>query len=172
MKELLRTPEFWITIGTTLFVLGIFYAFYHSLKNDPKHKQDMESLKRMQEDRKNRTRRVLILIPIFLVLFGACGYSQTPSVVGTGVKITQPPTEKILVADETEVIASGKTSFRIITSNDSIAHKLMRRFENDGMTRFTYTPKKDRHGKYWERTFYFKNESWNIVADYINKHCK
>jgi hypothetical protein len=98
--------------------------------------------------------------------------TNKPAVTGTGVKIVTPPSERTLVADETEVVASGKTGFRIITCNDVIANKLMKQFENNGMTKFTYVQKKDRHGKYWERSLYFKNESWNDVAGFINAHCK
>lgn len=101
---------------------------------------------------------------MLLVIMTACSHAQ--------VKVSAPPTEKVLVADETEVIASGKTEFRIITSNDSISHYLMRKFENNGMTKFTYVQKSDRHGKYWERSFYFKNESWNAVVLFINNNFK
>ena len=116
-------------------------------------------------------KRILLILIISCGII-ACGNAQKPAVVGTGVRITQPPTEKILVADETEVVASGKTGFRIITSNDTIAHKLMSKFETNGMTKFTYVQKSDRHGKYWERSFYFKNDSWNAVALFISNGFK
>lgn len=90
------------------------------------------------------------------------------SVVAYTQKIDSPPVSKVLVADETWIIASGKTSFRIITSNDTISHRLMAKFENNGMDRFTYVKKSDRHGVYWERSFYFKNECWSMVTLFIN----
>jgi hypothetical protein len=82
--------------------------------------------------------------------------------------LNSPPTERVLVADETEIIASGKSGFRIICSNDSISAKLIRIFQNNGITKLTRTLKKDRRGSYWERSFYFKNESWNNVCVFIN----
>jgi len=109
-----------------------------------------------------------ITLILALVCTVACSNAQKPAIVGTGIRITAPPTEKTLVADETEIVASGKTGFRIITSNDTIAKLLMQKFENNGMTRFTYDKKKDRHGSYWQRSFYFKNESWNDVITYVN----
>lgn len=98
------------------------------------------------------------------ILFSLVASAQT----SPNVKLTGPPTEKILVADETWVISSGKASFRIITSNDTISKRLMQKFENNGMTKFTYTQKKDRRGGYWERAFYFKNDKWNDVAAFVN----
>jgi len=91
--------------------------------------------------------------------------SQT---VQVSEKINYPPVNKVLVAKETWIIASGKTSFRIITSDDSVAHKLVRKFEGNGMTKASYIQKEDRLGYYWERSFYFKNDSWNMVTLFIN----
>ena len=79
----------------------------------------------------------------------------------------QPPSQKTLVEDETWVVASGKSSFRVITSNDSIAHWFMKKYEKKGIVRFTYVQKRDRKGLYWERSFYFKNEEWNNVVEFI-----
>ncbi len=115
-------------------------------------------------------KRILLLL-ITVSLF-ACSNGQSPNVTGTGVRITAPPTEKTLVADETWIVASGKSSFRVICSNDKISQMLMQKFEHDGMTKFVYTKKKDRGGQYWECTFYFKNESWNKVAEFISTKCK
>lgn len=83
------------------------------------------------------------------------------------IKISSPPSEKQLVANETWIVASGRGSFRVITSNDSIAHAFMGRVEQQ-MSKFTYIQKKDRHGYYWERCFYFKNEYWDSVVLFIN----
>ena len=84
-------------------------------------------------------------------------------------KISGPPTEKTLIADETWIVASGKSAFRVITSNDTIAYKVRSKFEQSGdITRFTYVQKTDRLGKYWERSFYFKNEKWNDIVLFIN----
>jgi len=112
-----------------------------------------------------------ILLTLMVILSFACGHAQNPSPlsVSKGVKITSPPTEKILIMDETWVVASGKTSFRIITSNEVISHQIMSRFEKNGMTKFTYTMKKDRKGPYWERSFYFKNDKWNTIVDFVNE---
>jgi len=85
-------------------------------------------------------------------------------------KVTGPPTEKTLIADETWIVASGKSAFRVITSNDNIAYKIRSTFEQSGdITRFTYVQKSDRKGKYWERSFYFKNKKWNDIVLFINK---
>lgn len=114
-----------------------------------------------------------ILLVVMLLSTIACTNAQTkPAVTGTGVKITAPPAEKTLVADETEVIASGKSSFRIISSNATISQKIKDKFGSSHITRINQTKKHDRGGDYWEISFYFKNESWNEVANFINTNCK
>lgn len=76
--------------------------------------------------------------------------------------------DRVLIAKETWYQPSGKSgAFRIITSNDSIAHKIMSKY-GSVMTKFTYTQKKDRAGYYWERSFYFKKEHYDTIALYIN----
>lgn len=97
------------------------------------------------------------LIPILLLL----------SVQIMGQKI---PEKKTLVADETWVVPSGAASFRVITSNDSVAHWMMKKFEEDGLKRVSYLRKEDRKGKYWERSFYFSNKEWDKVKEFI-KNC-
>ena len=89
------------------------------------------------------------------------------SMICSSQRLMTPPLEKTLVADETWIVMSGKTSFRVITSNDTIAHRIMKRMENR-MTKFTYVQKRDRMGNYWERSFYFKNDEWNYVVLFIN----
>ena len=111
--------------------------------------------------------KVLFMALLLSLSVMACG--QT---IQTGVKVNAPPVQKTLILDETWIVASGKSSFRIITSNDSVAHKFMAKFENSGMDRFTYVKKNDRKGDYWERSFYFKNECWNIVTLFINNKLK
>ena len=76
----------------------------------------------------------------------------------------QIPLKKTLVADETWVVASGTGSFRFITSNDSVAKKIV---YLEGITRFTASQKVDRYGQYWERSFYFDNKYWNNVIKFI-----
>lgn len=71
---------------------------------------------------------------------------------------TQPgiPSTKTLVADETWVVASGTASFRVICCNDSITKRVLtQRFQ-----RVTAARKQDRHGYYWEYSFYFLNSEW------------
>lgn len=85
----------------------------------------------------------------------------------TKVSVTNPPSEKVLIADETWIVASGKSGFRLIISNDFIAKQVLTKFEGKGITKFTYTQKKDRNGYYWERSYYFKNESWNLVTLFV-----
>ena len=103
-----------------------------------------------------KTARVVLLM--MLVLASTICYSQSAAA----------GTKKTLLADETWLAASGDKHFRIITCNDSIAHKVMSSFEKD-MTRFTYNRKKDRHGDYWERSFYFLNEHYAKIIGYIKK---
>ena len=86
--------------------------------------------------------------------------------------VAQTAAQKKLIEDETWIADSGKSSFRIITSNDSIAFYLRRKFENNGITKFTYVQKKDRHGYYWERSFYFRNEDRNRVLLFIRNGFK
>jgi hypothetical protein len=105
------------------------------------------------------------ILLIALIAMTACTNAQ----VG---KLNAPPPQKELVADETWIVASGKSSFRVICSNDSISHWIRRKFENNGITKFTYVLKKDRKGQYWERSFYFKNEEWNMVVLFINNRFK
>jgi hypothetical protein len=105
------------------------------------------------------------LLVILMVMMTACTDAQ----VG---RVSSPPSQKELVADETWIVASGKSGFRLISSNDSISHWIRRKFEGDGITKFTYVLKKDRHGQYWERSFYFKNEDWNKVVLFINNRFK
>lgn len=78
-----------------------------------------------------------------------------------------PPSTKMLIADETEVVQSGKNSFRVVTCNDSIAFWVRSKYEYNGIHRITYTYKKHPKGDYWERSFYFNNEHWRDVTNYI-----
>lgn len=89
--------------------------------------------------------------------------------ISVNAQVTNPPSEKTLIANETWIVASGKSAFRVITSNDTIAYKIRSKFEESGdITRFTYVQKSDRKGRYWERSFYFKNEMWNSIVLFIN----
>lgn len=93
------------------------------------------------------------------------GFSITAS---SQVKITAPPDKKVEICKNTEVVASGEKRFRIITSNDSVAYWIRSKFEYDLITRITMDRKKDRHGMFWERSFYFDNEDWSVVVMYLN----
>lgn len=160
--EIFQSPFLYVGLSIGIILGSIVSGIIAFNVNKKDHKREMKRIA-------NRTFVVLILV----IGVSSCGNSQVPKFMGNKtVQIECPPSQKVLIADETEVVASGKTSFRIITSNDSIAHFIMRKFENNGMTKFTYTPKKDRHGRYWERTFYFKNEMWDEVANFINTKCK
>lgn len=89
-------------------------------------------------------------------------YSQATMPVGS------PPTEKTLIGEQTWVVKSGESRFRFITSHDSVAYWIRSKFEKDNTIQsFTYTQKKDRKGTYWERSFYFKNEEWDRVVEYL-----
>lgn len=82
----------------------------------------------------------------------------------------QPPATKMLVSKQTWVVKSTPTTFRVITSNDSVANKIV---FLEGITRFTYLRLEDRYGVYWERSFYFDNKWWNNIVrwiDSLNKH--
>lgn len=107
----------------------------------------------------------LILIFLFLI---AC----TPSIAQVRVKVEVPPAEKVTIAERTTIVASGKNAFRVITSDDSIAHKMTKRFEKNECYRIVYDRKDDRYGSYWERSFYFKNENWNAVIIFVNNRFK
>lgn len=100
---------------------------------------------------------------VLLLSFSTCCLGQ--------LKVDSPPVTKILIDSQTYVMASGKSSFRIITSNDTIARRFMGNME-DCMDRVSYIIKTDRNGKYWERSFYFKNSYWNIVALFIQNGYK
>lgn len=76
-----------------------------------------------------------------------------------------------LVADETWFVKSGATGFRIVSSNDTISKRMITKFSMV-MTKMTHVAKRDRHGPYWERSFYFKNDEYNIVVLFINNGFK
>jgi hypothetical protein len=82
---------------------------------------------------------------------------------------SQIPEKRKLVADGTWIMASGKEMFRIITTNDSISNMIVRKFWIGYIHRYTNSKKKDRFGEYYERSFYFKNTSWNELVAFINK---
>ena len=74
---------------------------------------------------------------------------------------------KILVADETQLTMSAST-FKIITSNDSIAGLLEKEFRGriDGIS---MTQKKDRYGGYWQYTFTFSNDYYMDMVAFIKR---
>lgn len=86
----------------------------------------------------------------------------------TSVLYAQIPIKKTLVADETWVVVSGKSAFRVITTNDDIYEQITKEFRNK-MYRITSDLKEDRTGKYWETSLYFKNEWWNDVVLFIKR---
>lgn len=83
------------------------------------------------------------------------------------VVVAQPPQTKLLIAQETWVIASGASSFRVITASDSLSHWIMAKYEDSLIVRVSYVQKEDRKGKYWERSFYFKNEDYKEIITFI-----
>ena len=78
----------------------------------------------------------------------------------------QIPMQKTLVADETWVMASGQSAFRVITTNDSISQVFRK---TEGVTKVTAYKKEDRHGQYWEISYYFKDRSWNSIVAIIKE---
>lgn len=96
---------------------------------------------------------IIILLTVILV-FCACLSSNA-----------QIPPTKTLVYPQTWVQPSGKGQFRIITNNDSIAHKITFVI---GVIRYTAAQRQDRNGYYWERSFYFQNYNWNNVVRFID----
>lgn len=102
-----------------------------------------------------------LIMALLLSLSIACEAQVT-------MPIGSPPAEKTLVGKETWVVKSGESSFRFITANDSVAYWIRSRFEKDWTIKsMSYVQKKDRHGTYWERSFYFKNEEWDNVVSYL-----
>ena len=98
--------------------------------------------------------KILLSMVLFLCLSGT---------------IFAQPKDGVLVADETWFVKSGKTGFRVITCNDSVSCWMIKKFANTGKAnKVTHTVKKDRHGYYWERSFYFKDEEYNDVAIFLN----
>jgi hypothetical protein len=87
--------------------------------------------------------------------------------IAANSQITAPPEKKTEIGKLTQIVKSGEKSFRIITSHDSVAYWVRSKFEHTLITRITMDKKKDRSGDYWERSFYFKNESWDDVVNYI-----
>jgi len=79
--------------------------------------------------------------------------------------------KRALIADETWLASSGSSSFRIITSNDTISKMISGKFISI-VTKYTYVMKKDRKGKYWERSYYFNNSDYNTVIIYIKNDFK
>lgn len=104
-----------------------------------------------------------LLIAIMLCI-SFIGYSQ----------VSSPPPTKTLIAHRTWIVASGAKSFRIITTDSGMAHKLLSTFEFKGIFKFSYVEKTNAEEgyKYWERTYYFKNEMWNEVVDTVNSFKK
>ena len=80
----------------------------------------------------------------------------------------QIPTSKTLVADETWIVNSGNSSFRFITSNENIYHALLKEMQYHAY-KVVSSLKQDRKGRYWEYTFYFKNEVWNDIDSFVKK---
>ncbi len=97
-----------------------------------------------------------LLVLLAVVLCSATAFSQKPK-------------DGVLVADETYFVKSGKTGFRIVTSNDSISYKLIAQFANTGKAhKITHDVREDRFGKYWSRSFYFKNDYYDEVVIFVN----
>lgn len=79
-----------------------------------------------------------------------------------------PPAEKTLVGKSTWVVKSGESKFRIITAHDSMAYWMRSKFEFSNLKpRIVIDPKECIHGRYFERSFYFKNDDWDEVIGYI-----
>ncbi len=89
-------------------------------------------------------------------------------VLATG--FAQIPTKKTLVLDETWVVASGEKRFRVITSNDSISHWFMQKFEGNALKKYgaDWIEDKRSGGFYWQRSFYFLNEDWNTIVAFVD----
>lgn len=86
-----------------------------------------------------------------------------------GVAFSQPPKEGVLIADETYLVKSGKTGFRVVTVNDSITKCIVVQFANNGKAeKITFRRVADWHGAYQECSFYFKNEQYDEVTQFIN----
>lgn len=145
MNEIKITWFFYGMFSTIIaVVIGALLAFWLFRRMEKKEPKDSWGLK------PNKYLTLVLLLFLSVTVF------------------SQPPEEKKLILDETWIQASGKNSFRIITSNDQISSKILVGL-TDSISRITTMPKKDRMGKYWEKTYYFKNTSWNYVLAFIKK---
>lgn len=82
---------------------------------------------------------------------------------------SQAPEKKTLLVDETEIVKSGDSKFRVITTNDTISHKIMVAYKNTLMLSYSAFKRVDNRRKdtYWEQSFYFDNKDYNRVVAYI-----
>jgi hypothetical protein len=83
----------------------------------------------------------------------------------------QAPEKKTTVADETEIVKSGDKKFRIITSNDEIASKMVAKFKPTILVSLNSAKRDVKYkGKlqtYWETSYYFLNEDYDKVMAFI-----
>jgi hypothetical protein len=99
-------------------------------------------------------KKIIIILLTIILVFCACLSTKA-----------QIPRQKTLIYPETWIMASGNSQFRVITSNDSISRSVV---YLEGIIKFTYLQKEDRHGIYWERSYYFQNKSWNTVVKWVD----
>lgn len=79
----------------------------------------------------------------------------------------QAQTKSKLVADETELVQL-KTSFKVVTSNETIFSLLLKEF-NVEVTKYTVEYKKDRQGRYKSYSVPFKPELLERLNQFFNK---
>ncbi len=77
--------------------------------------------------------------------------------------------EKEQLAPNTTIVASGESTFRVITSNPELSTLLMKE-DQDFLTRISIVPKEDRLGWYYEYSIYYSNKYYqNIRLKIINQ---
>lgn len=91
-----------------------------------------------------------ILLVLFLAI-ASISYSQT----------------KVLVADETEFVAT-KTSCKLITTNNAITDSIVKEFKED-IIAYSGTLKGPEKHQWWERTFTFKYETLGKIEEFIKR---
>lgn len=93
----------------------------------------------------------------FLMLSAITTYAQD---------VSHPNRE--IIADETEMEATptGK-SLKVITSNETLATRLIKHYNATQELKYNFQYKSDRHGKYPVWTFYFKPESKEEVKKLV-----
>lgn len=120
-----------------------------------------------------------VLLNIFLLGLVICAAvllskAQKPSFenLTSSVMFQTIPENKTLVADETWIMASGKSSFRIICVNENLQSLIFTRWRKE-LTRYSGYPKTDKTGeRYEEVSYYFKNEKYVDVMAFIKRGFK